>query len=406
MRSWAHERSGRGAECRRRASEWVVSRQSSPTIGVPRRGPFYNGVQIAVKTESLGNDPGGPPRSLETEYCRAAVSATSSVSPSPLPLLVTCRLRPPATLGPDRIVRLASEAGFGAIAADEGVTREQLQALASAALLSGLTISVAACPLPESGLAKDKRMPYLAAFDDPEERRAAVKAALATMAWGQQLAIPFFTLALGPVPLRSGQGDWRLGYARRETDPDERGGKALRRALDERKARGQAIYDACRAGLEPLLAEAERRGSKLVVPLATNPWQLPTPREAHQLLQEFAGGPLSLVYSPAGRAVLEDLGLAGPPERWSDLAAATGLVALSDRIGLETNITLGVGDLEVALPPEIPADAGWLITGPIDATFKEVLRARTRATELREDLLRVQEQRRARRHAESEPRNS
>jgi hypothetical protein len=303
---------------------------------------------------------------------------------SALPLLVACRLRPPNTLGPDRIVRLASEAGFGAIAADGGVTRDLLQALATTALRSGLSISVAACPLPEAGLAQGKRLPYLAAFDDPEERRAAVKGALAALAWGQQLAIPFFTLALGPVPLRSSEADWRLGYARREMEPDERGGKALRRALDERKARGTAIYDACRAGLEPLLAEAERRGSQLVLPLAMHPWQLPTPREAHQLLQEFAGGPLRLVYSPAGRTVLEDLGLAGPRERWGDLAAATGLVELSDRVGLETNLTLGVGDLKVELPEQIPSSAGWLVTGPIDASFKEVLRARKRAEELQE----------------------
>jgi hypothetical protein len=91
--------------------------------------------------------------------------------------------------------------------------------------------------------------------------------------------------------------------------------------------------------------------------------------------------------------VLEDLGLAGPPERWSDLAAATGLVELTDRIGLDTNITLGVGDLEVVLPPEIPADAGWVVTGPIDATFKEVLRARTRAENLRAQLQQVREAR-------------
>lgn len=298
-------------------------------------------------------------------------------------LLVATRLRPPSKLGPDRIVRLAGEAGFTGLAADEAVTQDLLQALATAGLRSGLATAVTACPLPEAGLGKGKRLPYLAAYDDPEERLAAVKRAKDTLGWGQKLGIPLFTLGLGPVPLHTAEADLRLGYARREMDDDERGGKALRRALDERKAHGMAIYDACRAGLEPLLAEAERRGATLLLSLATSPWQVPTPREAHQLLSEFRGGPLGVVYSPARRAVLQDLGLAGAPQRWDNLAAASRLVEVSDRVGLETHLPLGTGELDFTVPPEVPASAAWLVTGPVDSTFREVLRARKRVDELR-----------------------
>lgn len=302
---------------------------------------------------------------------------------SSAPLLVATRLRPPSKLGPDRIVRLAGEAGFTGLAADEAVTQDLLQGLASAGLRSGLTTTVTACPLPEAGLGKGKRLPHLAAFDNPEERLAAVKRAKDTLGWGQKLGIPLYTLGLGPVPLHSPEAELRLGYARREMDRDELGGKALRRALDERRARGQAIYDACRAGIEPLLAEAERRGAVLLLSLAVSPWQVPTPREAHQLLGEFRGGPLALVYSPARRAVLQELGLAGAPERWGDLAAASQLVEVSDRVGLETHFPLGAGELDFQVPGEVPASAAWLVTGPVDSTFREVLRARKRVDELR-----------------------
>jgi hypothetical protein len=261
-----------------------------------------------------------------------------------------------------------------------------LQTLAASALRGGIPVTVAACPLGESTLGKGKRLPHLGAFEDPEERQAAVKVGRATLGWGQQLGIPLYVVDFGPIPLRNRESDVRLGFARREMDEGERGDKALRRALDERKARGQALFDACRAGLEPLVGEAARRGATLLVNLAAGPWQAPTPREAHLLLQEFRGGPLGIVYAPARRAILADLGLGGPKERWADLTAAAQLVELSDRVGLETNLAYGTGELEVELPEALPATVPWLVTGPIDATFREVMRARKRADEFRTRL--------------------
>jgi hypothetical protein len=303
------------------------------------------------------------------------------------PLLVHSRFRSPTALGPDRIVRLASEAGAEGLATDESVPQDLLKAVATEALRSGLAVQVAACPLAETTLPKGKRLPHLAAFEDPDERRAAVKRSSASLAFCQQLGIPRFTVDLGPVPLKSAEAPFRLGYARREMSVEEPGGKALRRALEERRARGQPLYDATRASLEPLLGEAERRGVTLLLRLAAGPWQLPTPREAQLLLREFAGAPLKLVYAPARRAALLEIGLGGAQPvseaRWAQLAAATGLIELSDRVGMDTGLTLGTGELEVVLPPEIPVEAAWLVTGPMDASFREVLRARRRADELR-----------------------
>ncbi|HEY0714265.1 MAG TPA: hypothetical protein VGF45_16405, partial [Polyangia bacterium] len=237
-------------------------------------------------------------------------------------LAVSTRFRPPVDLGPDRIVRLASEAGFEGIAAGRDMTLELLKLVSVEALRAGMQVTLSMCPLPAGELGKGKRLPWLAAHDDPDERRAAVKAGIETLAFGQQLGITSFVVDLGAVSLKTPKTRFQLGYARREMASDEVGGRFRRQALDERNARAQAIMDACRLGLEPLLADAERRGASLALPVAANPWQVPTPREAQLLLHDLAGGPLSLLYSPARRSVLEDLGLAGPPERWSDLLTA------------------------------------------------------------------------------------
>jgi hypothetical protein len=307
--------------------------------------------------------------------------------PTAAPILLHTRFRPPNALGPDRIIRLASEVGAEGLAADESVPQDRLKAVATEGLRAGLAVTVAACPLAETELPKGKRLPHLNAFEDPEERRAAVKRSSASLAFCQQLGIPRFTVDLGPVPLRSPEAPFRLGYARREMSVDEPGGKALRRALEERRARSQPLYDATRASLEPLLAEAERRGSTLLLRLAAGPWELPTPREAHLLLHEFAGAPLGLVYTPSRRAVLTEIGLSGPvpvaESRWADLAAATGLIELTDRVGLETGLTLGTGELRIDLPAQIPAHAAWMVAGPMDASFREILRARRQVDELR-----------------------
>ncbi|HEY0706705.1 MAG TPA: hypothetical protein VGG33_07910 [Polyangia bacterium] len=296
-------------------------------------------------------------------------------------LAVSTRLRPPAELGPDRIVRLASEAGFEGIAAGKDMTLELLKLVAGEALRAGMRVSMAMCPLAAAPLVKGKRLPWLAAHDDPDERRAAVKAGIETLAFGQQLGITNFVVDLGGVPLRTSKTRLEVGYARREMANEEPGGRWRRQALDERNASALSILDACRLGLEPLLADAERRGASLAIPIAANPWQVPTPREAHQLLRDLAGGPLSLVYSPARRVVLDELGLAGPPERWGDLLAAATVVEFADCVGLRTDLCLGTGELPPGLPAGLTRAQSGIVKGPVDSAFREVLRAATRARE-------------------------
>jgi hypothetical protein len=294
-------------------------------------------------------------------------------------IALACRLRAPEELGPDRIVRLANEAGFPGIALDASVTLGILPTLASAALRSGLGLAACLCPLAESPLARGKRLPYLSA-QDPEERLTAVKLAVRTLEAASTLGVGVFSLDLGPAPLEHKESDLRLAFARREMEPGERGAELLRSALEERRARGPRLLDACRKALEPLVALAERSGVQLALPVAATPWQLPSPREAHQLAEEFAGAPLGVALHPARWAVLETLQLPRAADRWDELLRAANLVWASDRVGLETDLLLGLGELEwpaAAWPRPLPT----VVTGGADSTIREVRRARRRLTE-------------------------
>ena len=296
-------------------------------------------------------------------------------------LALACRLRPPDDLGPDRIVRLAAEAGFEGLALDASATLSGLSALATNAVRSGLRIAALACPLAEAALARGKRLPHLSA-SDPEERLSAVKLAERALEAGGALGVPILALDLGPVALEAKEADLRLAFARRQMDRGEPGWEILRTALDERRARGPALLDACRSALEPLLARAERSGARLALPVAATPWQVPSPREAQQLLAEFTGAPLGITLAPARWAVLETLKLPRAAERWADLAGAAALLWVSDCVGLDADLVWGLGEADPEKARAWPHDVIAVVSGAADSTFKEVQRARQQLAEV------------------------
>jgi hypothetical protein len=295
-------------------------------------------------------------------------------------------LRPPATLGPDRIVRLASEAGFPGLAVDAGVPLSLIKALAAVTFGAGLRVGLAAAPLPDEPLRAGKRLPYLAALDDPEERLAAVGLARRTLEAGAPLGIGLFGLDFGPVALKAREPELRRRFARREMDDGDPGHRVLRDALEERKAYGDRLLDSCRAAVERLIPTAEREGAALLLPIAATPWQLPSPRQSEALLREFAGAPLGMLLSPGRRAVLEALGLAGPPERWPALEAAGRAVEVTDAVGLDSDLALGMGELSARAPGGLAVGAPPLVTAAVagrpDTTVREVSRARRLWAEL------------------------
>jgi hypothetical protein len=248
-----------------------------------------------------------------------------------------------------------------------------------------MPVQLAGCPLPEAELGKGKRLPRLAALDDPEERLAAVALAKKALEAAADLDIRLLALDLGPAGLKTSEAQLHLRFARREMDADEPGGRLLKRALEERRSRAERIFDACRLALEPLLEAAGRRGATLALPLAPTPWQLPSPREAQLLLTEFTGAPLRLVACPAHRAVLRLLELGGPPERWPDLESQCQVVLATDQVGLDCDLLLGEGELDdedLRLPKLAQGTPTLVVSGPVDAAFRDVRRARLRLESL------------------------
>ena len=298
-------------------------------------------------------------------------------------ILCAASLRPPYAVGPDRIVRLAAEGGFDGLAVDHAAPLDVVALVATAGLRSGVPVALGTSPVAATLLPERKRIPHLVARDDTDERLAARKLGREALELGGPLGIRRFIIEFGPAGLRTAEAGFRLGFARAEMDQGEPGQRQLRRALDERKQVGQQLLDACRSALEVLLPVAERNDIELVLPIAASPWQVPSPREALLLLEEFRGGRLGVALCPARRAVLERLKLLGPKERWPLLAAATRVVLATDEVGLDSDLLLGTGELEVAAPEGIPAEAAVVVSGPPASTIREVVRARRRAVRFR-----------------------
>jgi sugar phosphate isomerase/epimerase len=297
------------------------------------------------------------------------------------------------------LCRLASDAGFEGIALDGGVTLQDLPAVLPEALAVGLQVPWLFGPVADAPLLPGKRLPHLAASEDKEERLAAVKHALAMIDTARGLGVEAFALDLGRAVLGVKAERVRRHHDRRELEEGEPGARALRRALDERRARSGRILDACRASLEKVLAHAEREQTQVALLLARSPWGVPSPREAQQLLLEFRGAPLGLVMSPARRATLTALGLGGPAERWPELEAEARLVLLTDAVGASADLAPGLGVLDLAGLSLPPRPAPLLVSGRADTSRAEVARAR----ELADRLRRAQADRRAQTRAEAPP---
>src|SRR5262249_33370399 len=133
-------------------------------------------------------------------------------------------------------------------------------------------------------------------------------------------------------------------FARRALDEDETGGEVLAAALEERRARGQAIVDACRWSLEALVRAAERRGGTLLLPAGATPWEAPSPREAGVLLDLFAEAPLRGMWDPGRLSVLCALGLSISDDRLRLLAERAGVTVDNDAVGLGAGYLPGLGE--------------------------------------------------------------
>jgi hypothetical protein len=290
-------------------------------------------------------------------------------------------------LGPDAAVRLASDAGFEGLAFDGGCFLSDLPKVAAEGLKVGLALELCFAPVAPAPLEKGKRLPYLVALGDREERLEAQRLIRRNIEVGRGLGATRFVLDPGLVELTIPEADLATRFARAEMGAREPGARLRGRALAERRELSPRITDALRAGLEPLARVADDLGATLILLPAATPWQAPSPRELEILLRELTGAPVLPGLAPAWRAALAGIGLAGPSERWADLERRAGLLYATDGVGWARDLLPGLGEVWESLAPNaldtLPARAAVVVSGREDSSRDEVGAARDRLSELR-----------------------
>ena len=281
-------------------------------------------------------------------------------------------VRPPRGGGDDALLRLVGETGAEGVHFGGGCDLELFARLAGTALRLGVGVPSLALPLPERPLPGGRRLPRLSAHAR-DEREAAIALATRGLEAAATVAARFAVLDFGEVTLATRPGELDRAFARREMDEDEPGSLLLASAVAERRARGDALSDACRWSLERLVRGAERAGLTLALPVCPTPWQVPSPREAGALAEAFTGAPVGLVWDPGRLSVLAALGLAISNERLTVLAGAAVLALDNDAVGIRAGFLPGLGERDARIAALAPgASAPHIVTGGPVASDAEV----------------------------------
>jgi hypothetical protein len=291
-------------------------------------------------------------------------------------------IRPPDVVGAPALLRLAGEAGCAGIVVGGGCTLAGAALLAADAMRAGLAVGAVRAPLPEARLPAGKRLPRLGA-GDRDERDAAVELGRRSIAFAGSLGTGVVTVDFGPLGLAARVAELLRLFRRREMDDGdgESGGDLLAAARAERRAKIAARLDGCRFSLDALVREGERTGTALAIEPSGTPWGLPSPREALDLLADYAGARVGVVLDPARLAVMRRLGLAISAERLAALRGAARLWAHNEAVGVESGFLPGLGerDDDLARRDGVPDTVPVALVGPPDATAAEVAAAAGRA---------------------------
>jgi sugar phosphate isomerase/epimerase len=291
-------------------------------------------------------------------------------------LLCATGLRPPASVGEEAVVRLASEIGCDGIAIGDGCTLPNAATLVPRAMHAGLRVGAVAAPLPERAPAPRKRLPRLSA-GDRDERAAAIELASRACALAGSVGAPLVVLEMGALPLAVRWPDLARHFRRRALVEGEAGEAALMAALGERRATVGLALDGCRWSLDALVREAERRNLRLAMSLSGTPWGVPSPREGLELAAEYDRARVGLVLDPARLSVLRRLGLAISGERLASLRVAAGLVVENEAVGVDAGFLPGLGerDDDLAAHDGVAENTPAVLLGRPDSTDAEVLTA-------------------------------
>jgi hypothetical protein len=290
-------------------------------------------------------------------------------------ILCGSSLRPPFTDGPLPLVKLAGDTGCGGIFVDGGCLLRQVTPLALKTVWAKMTLPALLAPLPDEKLSPGRRLPSLAAADDPDERLAAVALVRRLVESTRDVGIGTVVLDFGRAPISADEAVIRAHFARRELEEGEPGHRKLAAAVHERRTLGPGLFDASRASLDALVRLAELHDLKLAIRLAGSLWEAPSPREATDLLAEYAGGPVGVVWSPARLAVLGALGLALSSDRRETLRKAALLIDATDAVGLDHSLLPGLGEVD---PADLKLDGALplILSGPSDASDEEIRAAK------------------------------
>jgi hypothetical protein len=301
-------------------------------------------------------------------------------------VLCATDLRPLHKGGAGPLIRAAGDAGATGIHLAGGFALGDTEAAVPAILRAGLDIPSMTLPLPQRALGKGKRLPSLAAAE-ADERGAAIALATEGLEAGVHASVRWAVLDFGGVALPASRHDVAGWFARREMADDESGGAELAIAIGARKARSEALADACQRSLERLCRLAEARSVRLLLPVGGTPWEVPSPREALALLEAFRGAPLAPLWDPARLTARLALRLRVSDVRVAALAEAAGAALETDAVGMTTGYLPGLGERDESLPArasKLPADAPVIVSGFPDSTDAEIAAAVARATVLYE----------------------
>jgi hypothetical protein len=109
--------------------------------------------------------------------------------------------------------------------------------------------------------------------------------------------------------------------------------------------------------------------------VGATPWEVPTPREAGQLAETFAGA-VGVAWDPGRLSVLAALGLPISDDRLTALAKGAALSIDNDAVGIEAGYLPGLAERDPRLGAfAVPAGTARVIRGAADATDAEVAAA-------------------------------
>ncbi|HXU00529.1 MAG TPA: hypothetical protein VN903_06030, partial [Polyangia bacterium] len=284
-------------------------------------------------------------------------------------------VRPPRGGGDEALLRVAADAAANGIHLAGGCDLAVFAPLAANALRLGLRVASLALPLPERPLPAGRRLPRLSAHAR-DEREAAIALALRGLETAAPVGARLALLDFGEVALSVRAPELARTFARAEMDEDEPGDRLRAAAVAERRSRSAEVVDACRWALERLARAAERAGVTLALPVAATPWQVPSPREARQLAEAFAGAPVGLVWDPGRLSVLASLGLAISDDRVRSLAGDAVVALENDAVGIEAGLLPGLGERDARIAAIVPATTvPHIVTGRPDSTDAELAAA-------------------------------